>query len=251
MEKVRSLVVDDEKNCRTILTTILRETGSEIEVVGEANGVDEAYRLINELHPQLVFLDIQMPGGNGFTLLKMWKEIPFDVIFVTAFDQYALNAIKYSALDYLLKPVVKEDLKFAVNKALKNIQLRLNMQQQIVALLSNLDPKVEDKRIALHVHDKVKLINVNLIAYIEADDSYCKIKLITNENYTIAKLLKDFEEMFADSCDFVRIHKSCMINVKHIREYTKGEPCIIEMKDGREFEVSRRKKQEVLEKLKN
>ncbi len=251
MEKVKSIVVDDERNSRTILTTLLKEVGPEIEVVGEAQGVDEAYRLINELHPQLVFLDIQMPGGNGFTLLRMWKEIPFDVIFVTAFDQYALNAIKYSALDYLLKPVERQDLKLAVDKALRNIQFRLNRQQQIVALLNNLDPKVEDKRIALHVHDKVKLINVNLIAYIEADDSYCKIKLVTNENYTIAKLLKDFEEMFSNSCDFVRIHKSCMINVKHIKEYTKGEPCVIEMRDGRQFEVSRRKKQEVLEKLKN
>ncbi len=249
MGKVRSIVVDDERNCRTILTTILKEIGQEIEVIGEAQSVDEAYRLINELHPQLVFLDIQMPGGNGFTLLKMWNEIPFEVIFVTAFDQYALNAIKCSALDYLLKPVAKEDLRYAVNKAMKNIQVRLNMQQQIVALLDNLDPKIPEKRIALHVNDKVKLINVTLITYIEADDSYCRIRLVTNENYTIAKLLKDFEEMFSNSCDFVRIHKSCMINVKHIREYTKGEPCVIEMQDGRQFEVSRRKKQEVLEKL--
>ena len=126
----------------------------------------------------------------------------------------------------------------------------MNTQQQIVALLSNLDPDISDKRIAVHVHDRVKLININLVAYIVADDSYCKIKLVTNETYTIAKLLKDFEEMLFDNTDFVRIHKSCMLNVKHIKEYTKGDPCIIEMKDGKQFEVSRRKKQEVLEKLK-
>lgn len=251
MERIKSIVVDDEKKSRTILINLLNEIAPEVEVVGEAQGVGEAFRLINELHPQLVFLDIQMPGGNGFTLLGMWQEIPFDVIFVTAFDQYALNAIKYSALDYLLKPVVKEDLQFAVNKAIKNIKHRLNMHQQIVALLNNLDPKIPDKRIAVHVHDKVKLININLISYIESDDSYCKIKLVTSETYTIAKHLKDFEEMFFDNNDFVRIHKSCMINVMHIKEYSKGEPCIIEMKDGKQFEVSRRKKQEVLERLKN
>ncbi len=250
MEKIKSIIVDDEKKSRTILTNILKEVGPAIEIVGEAQSVDEAFGLINELHPQLVFLDIQMPGGNGFVLLKMWEEIPFDVIFVTAFDQYALNAIKYSALDYLLKPVGNDDLKFAVNKAIKNIRHRLNMQQQIVALLSNLDPEISEKRIAVHVHDKVKLINIKLIEYIEADDSYSKIKLLTGEIFTIAKLLKDFEEMFFDNHDFVRIHKSCMINVKNIKEYTKGEPCIIEMRDGKQFEVSRRKKQEVLEKLK-
>jgi two-component system, LytTR family, response regulator len=251
MEKIKTIVVDDEKKSRTILIDILKEIGPEIEVVGEAQGVDEAYRLINELHPQLVFLDIQMPGGNGFTLLSKWREIPFDVIFVTAFDQYALNAIKFSALDYILKPVGKDELMFAVNKAITNIRHRLNMQQQIVALLSNLDPEITDKRIAVHVHDKVKLINIKLIAYIESDDSYCKIKLVTNDTYTISKLLKDFEEMFIDNRDFVRIHKSCMINIKQIAEYTKGEPCIIEMKDGKQFEVSRRKKQEVLEKIKS
>jgi two-component system LytT family response regulator len=245
------LVVDDERNSRIVLRSLIKDYASGIEVVGEAANVDEAYNLINELHPELVFLDIQMPGGNGFKLLKQWKEIPFDVIFVTSYDQYAIQAIRCSALDYLLKPVEIEELKNAIEKARKNIQEKANAQPQIIALLDNIDPEVTEKKIAVHVSDKVKLIELKRIGYIEADNSYSLLTMMNEEKYTTTRVLKEFEDIFADNKDFIRIHKSCIINVNYIREYSKGEPCIIEMYNGKQFEVARRKKQEVHESLKN
>src|ERR1044071_2325981 len=110
MEKIKTILVDDEQDSREVLTELLLDASNEIEVIGEASNVDEAFKLINEKDPQLVFLDIQMPRANGFALLKKFEQVPFEVIFVTSFDQYAINAIKFSALDYLLKPVEPDDL---------------------------------------------------------------------------------------------------------------------------------------------
>jgi len=248
---IRAIIVDDEKNGREVLKSLLDKFIPEVLVIGMASNVDEAYDLVNKLHPQLLFLDIQMPGGSGFTLLKRWDELPFDFIFVTSFDEYAINAIRSSALDYLLKPLKVDDLRFAVGKALNSIKEKTSKQQQIVALLDNIDSAANEKRVAVHIRDKVKLLNVNHILYVFADEGCCTIKMITGENYTTTRYLKDFAEMLSDNHDFLYIHKGCIINIIHIKEYSKMEPCIIEMIDGRQFEVSRRKKQEVLERLKS
>ena len=158
---ISAIIVDDEKNSRQVLKSLLDKFIPEVLVVGMASNVDEAYDLVNRLHPQLILLDIQMPGGSGFKLLKQWEELPFEVIFVTSFDQYAINAIKYSALDYILKPVKVDDLRFAIKKAVKSITDKTTKQQQIVALMANMDSQANEKRVAVHVHDKVKLLNVN------------------------------------------------------------------------------------------
>ena len=248
---ISALIVDDEKNSRIVLRSLIKDFVPEVHIIGEATNVEEAYKLINEMHPELVFLDIQMPGGNGFGLLKQWRELPFDVIFVTSFDQYAINAIKFSALDYLLKPVEIEELRRAIGKAVQNIERKANSTPQIMTLLENMDPGITEKKIAIHSNDKVRLIDLKRIIYIEADDSYCEITMANGERFTTSRVLKDFEDIFSENKDFVRIHKSCMINATHIKEYSKGEPCIIEMHDGKQFEVARRKKQEVLERLKS
>jgi two-component system LytT family response regulator len=250
-KSISALIVDDERNSRIVLRSLITEFVPEIHIVGEAANIEEAYKLINDMNPELVFLDIQMPGGNGFGLLKKWDELPFDVIFVTSFDQYAINAIKFSALDYLLKPVEIDILRASVEKAMHNIEKKSNSNPQIVALLDNIDPGVQDKKIAIHLNDKVRLIDLKRIVYIEADDSYCEITMANNERFTTSRVLKDFEDILSGNLDFIRIHKSCMINAAHIKEYSKGEPCVIEMYDGKQFEVARRKKQEVLERLKS
>lgn len=248
--KITALLVDDEENSRVVLRNLLKDFFEEVEVVAEAANVDEAYAMVNSKKPQLVFLDIQMPRASGFTLLKKFEEVPFEVIFVTSFDKYAINAIKFSALDYLLKPVEVSDLTDAINKAKKSIALKTRKSIQIVNLLQNIGEEGNDKKVAIHTGENVKLIGANVIAYIESDGSYCNLTTFDNQQYTTAKYLKDFEDYFGENSNFVRTHKNALLNVKHIKIYSKGEPCIIEMVNGKTFEVARRKKQEVLEKLK-
>jgi two-component system LytT family response regulator len=250
MKKIKTLIVDDEKHSRYVLKTLLDDFRTELDIVGEAASVAEAYTLIQRLQPDLVFLDIQMPLATGFALLRKFEKIPFKVIFVTSFDQYAINAIKFSALDYLLKPVETLDLHNAVKKAMVSIRSEEKEHANVVTLLHNLDHEQKKPRIAVHAAEKVLFINTESIVCIESNDGCCNIITAENTRFSTARYLKDFEDYLGENSSFVRIHKSCMINADHIRGYNKGEPFIIEMKNGQTFEVSRRKKPEVLDKLK-
>lgn len=255
--KITCILVDDESNSRIVLQSLLKRHEQSIEIIGEASHAEAAYELITKHNPQLVFLDIQMPRGDGFSLLSKFinpalglNKIPFEVIFVTSYDKYAINAIKFSALDYLLKPVEIKDLDNAIAKAMDRIESKKNIQPQIVNLLHSINEETHTPKIAVHLADNVKLIDPQNIIFIEADGSYCHIHTQQKERYMTSKYLKDFEDYFGANSHFVRINKSILIHTKYIERYTKGEPCIIEMSNGQNFEVSRRKKQEVLEKIK-
>jgi two-component system LytT family response regulator len=248
-QSVSAILVDDEKNSREVLTKLLKKSHPEIEIIGEASNVEDAYHVCIELKPQLVFLDIQMPRANGFNLLKKFDEVPFEIIFVTSFDHYAITAIKFNALDYLLKPVELNDLKLAIDKATKNIYGKTSHQAQIINLLHNLETDVSDRKFAIHSGEKVKMLSEQGIIFIEGDGRYCHLTMNTGEVFTTPKNLKDFEDYFGSKSGFVRISKSFMINATHIKEYNKGEPFIIKMMNDQIFEVARRKKPEVLEKL--
>ncbi|MGZ4042540.1 MAG: LytR/AlgR family response regulator transcription factor [Bacteroidia bacterium] len=250
MQRIKTLLVDDETDSREVLLSLLGNYFPEVEVVGEAANVADAYELINAKKPQLVFLDIQMPKSSGFDLLKKFEDVPFEVVFITSFDKYAINAIKFSALDYLLKPVEIEDLSFAIKKAMKSIELKNNSGAQIINLIHSLDTDVKERKIAIHSGEKVKFLSELNIVYVEGDGRYCRVTMLNNEVFTTAKNLKDFEDYFERTNNFVRVTKDFVINIRHIKDYSKGEPCIIEMITGKTFEVARRKKTEVLEKLK-
>lgn len=247
--KITAILVDDESSSREVLRDLLNNYFPEIELTGEAESVDTAYDLIQRQRPQLVFLDIQMPKQSGFNLLKKYVEPPFEVIFVTSYDQFAINAIKFSALDYLLKPVDVKELKAAIEKAKRSIDHKTKTNVQILNLLKGLDSEKE-RKVAVHASDTVKLLNEAEIICIESDGRYCNITSVAGDQYIIAKYVKDFEAYFGSGSDLIRIHKGCMINARHIKEYSKGDPCIIEMSNGRTFEVARRKKAEILEKVK-
>lgn len=245
-DKTTAIIVDDEKNSREVLASLLEKFCPEVEVIGETYSADTAYQLIQDKNPDLVFLDIQMPTGNGFGLLQKFNPVPFSVIFVTSYDQYAINAIKFSALDYLLKPVDVNELKNAVNKA---VQHKKQRQVKIINLLHNLEENEQNKIITVHLQGSVKLVNSSDVVHIEADGPYSHLYTDKGEKYTTAKTLKEFELFFGEHNSFVRISKSIMINVKYVQEYTKKEPCMITLSNKMMFEASRRKKQEVMEKL--
>ena len=247
-ETIKTIIVDDESKSRVVLRTLLNRICPQIEILAEASDVDEAFGLINQLKPQLIFLDIQMPRADGFSLLKKFDPVPFEVIFVTSFDQYAISAIKFSALDYLLKPVEVTDLLYAVKKAEQRITSHQGNKTQIINLLHSIDDLPETHHVAIHTNDSVRLIEETSIVSILADGHYCIIRTDADERFTTAKNLRDFEDYFGNS-SFIRISKSQMINANKILQYSKGEPFIIEMVNGEVFEVARRRKPEVLAKI--
>lgn len=244
-------MVDDENSSRIVLKELLSSFCREISVVGEASGVDEAYVVISDKKPDLIFLDIKMPTGTGFSLLKKFESVPFEVIFITGYDTYAIQAIRFSALDYLLKPVAVPELQEAVKRALHKFENNFASQKNVVNLLQNEQEEGVNKKIALHKNDSVHFIKISDISHIESDWNYSTIYTQHHEVFSSAKTLKEFEEYLRKFNCFVRIHKSCLMNANHILQYTKGEPCIVTMQNGTELEISRRKKQEVLEILKS
>jgi two-component system LytT family response regulator len=246
---IRALVVDDEEKGRKNLITLLGRFCPQVQVAGEAESVETALALLDEIDPDLVFLDIQMPSGNGFSLYKYIESRTFEVIFVTGHSQYAINAIRHEALDYLLKPVDVNELTDAVAKAQRRIRERQEKDLQTQPAIGQLSPPTEPK-ISVHEGDKVLLIKASSISSIEADDRYCHLVTASKARHTLSKTLKDMEDLLAGNPRFVRINRKFIINVDFISDYGKGYPCVIELVDGRQFEVSRRKKQEVLEALK-
>jgi two-component system LytT family response regulator len=247
---IKAIIIDDEENSRKVLRNLLAKFCPQIQILAEAEDADKGFESINNFKPQLVFLDIQMPNGSGFSLLKRFKTLPFDVIFVTSYDKYAINAIKFSALDYLLKPVEVNDLIEAVDKAVQNTSAKKSSELQIVNLLNIAEANALERNIVVHQKNKVILLKVNTICYMEADDRYCHITANNGEKHTVTKTLKEFEEFLASNTSFVRINKNFMVNVNFIKSYSKGEPLIIETTDGKSFEVSRRKRRNVMERMK-
>jgi len=246
--KITAILVDDEADNRELLQRMLADFPS-VEIVGQASDVDEAYRLVCEHSPQLVFLDIQMPKANGFNLLTRFDTVPFEVIFVTSYDQYAINAIKFNALDYLLKPLDFESLDQAIQRVKQRLDQQTGNRVQIVNLLYNLDDMNRERRFAIHSGERVRILNAGDIHYVEAEGRYCHIYTSSGEKHTTARNLKEFEEYLGSNSPFVRTSRSFLLNTFYIKSYSKGDPFIIELRDGKTFEIPRRKKAEILEKL--
>ena len=239
--KITTLIVDDEENSRFTLSEMLRIFCPEVEVVGEADGVESTIQQTKKLKFDVVFLDIQMMDGTGFDFLKQLNPINFDVIFITAYDQFAIQAIKYSALDYLLKPVDAEELMEAVNKVKKREH---RGQDQLDVLLDNLQNK-EKQKIVLSTTEGIHIIQVDNIVRCEADDYYTRIFLNDKRMIMVSKTLKNTEKLLSGK-SFVRSHKSHLVNLQFVKKYVKSDGGYLELKDGTIIPVSRRKKELIL-----
>jgi two-component system LytT family response regulator len=215
-------------------------------VVGEADNVDTAYELITQHNPHLVFLDIQMPKGNGFTLLKRYEKIDFEIIFVTSYDQYAIDAIRFNALDYLLKPVDLDLFQAAVDKARLNIRNKASKELKILNLIDTLENEDQDnQKIVVHQKDQVLLLKISEIVYLEGDINYTHVHTETS-TYVLSKTLKEFEDYLHEMSSMVRIHRKYIVNTSFVRSYTKSDPFTITLSTGIELEASRRKKSDLL-----
>lgn len=249
--KIRTIIVDDEKNSREVIRSLIKDHCPNVEVIGEASGVEEAYKLIKDVSPQLVLLDIQMPTGNGFTLLKKFEDPDFEVIFITSYDKFAINAIRYSALDYLLKPVDLTLLIQAFERAEKKLSKLDRGNLEVENLLENLSDTNSDKNLIVHEKEEVRVIKISKIIYLEGEINYTYVHTIEGEKLISPKSLKEYEDMLCSNESFVRAHRKYIINTHYIRSYSKGDPFLIKLSNGVELEASRRKKQDVLKSLRN
>ena len=244
---MRTLLVDDEAhNCELIETLLHYHMPGEIEVVGHAYSVDQAAEIIRNQHIELLFLDIQMPGKNGFELLQLFPQPEFELIFITSFDNYALPAIQADAIAYLLKPVDIQELKRAVAKALKIRLLRTITNEDF-------NEPVAKPTLTIPVHEggNVIYLNIDDIVWFEAEGRYTRITLSVKQDYLIPKNLKTIEDALGADSSFLRINRSVILNIAYVREYSKSEPFSLILKNGSSFDVSRRKRKEILTKLKS
>lgn len=243
--KIRTMVVDDESAFVGNLESILESRESSIELVGDARSVEEGLKKIDELEPDLVFLDIQMEDGTGFDLLKKCDRKDFKVIFVTAYDQYAIEAFRFSALDYLLKPVVSTDLWTAVDRAIEEIE-KSKVELQINVLMDNLQSlSKEKKKLVLREADILHVVRLEDILWCTADGSYTKFHLQDGSQVMVSQHLKEFEDIL-DKNGFFRAHRSYLINVNKIIKFDKREGGIIHLEGDAILPVSVRKKEKLM-----
>lgn len=243
---IRAIIVDDEAHGRENLKGLLQTFCPEVELIGEANSALSAIELIQKAQPSLVFLDIEMPNGNGFQVLEFFKEPTFQVIFVTAYDQYAIKAIRFAALDYILKPIDVMLLKAAIDR---HHRFKEN-DQRLKQFMDNKHLPSKNKRIALPLADKIHFIEVQDIVSCKGEGSYTTVYKTCGEKFMISKPLIEYEDLLSEY-DFIRTHKSYIVNRKHISTYVKSDGGYLLMSDGSNVPVSRRKKEEVLLTLKS
>jgi two-component system LytT family response regulator len=242
---LHAIIIEDEKNSRDALIELLSRYCHQVEVLAEADGLNTGLAAIRRYHPDLIFLDILMPDGSGFRLLELIGEIDFDVIFITAFDQYAIKAIKYSALDYLLKPVIPEELIAAVDKAEKK-KLNKEKNKNIQVLLENIRSGIEKpSKIVLSTAEKIHVVEVNHILRCESDNYYTKFFFTDGKTLLVSKTLKENEILLGEH-DFIRPHKSHLVNTKYIKGYLKHDGGFLLMTDGSQIPVSRRKREQII-----
>lgn len=240
MDKLRAILVDDEESARDVLQNLLLRFCPEVELVAKCGNVLEAVEVIKKENPQLVFLDIEMPNYAGFEIVNFFTQINFDIIFVTAYDQHAIRAFEIAAIDYLLKPIDINRLKMAVSR----VQQKHNTEQQ-AQRLSVLSQTLETKQLKnILVTDKGQqhIISIENIVAIEAQESYCTLHT-THKTYIASKNLKHFETVLAGLPNFIRVHKSWLINKNHLQHYSKSD-LTLQLTNGLVAKLSKYKKAE-------
>jgi len=243
---LKALIVDDEPKARENLEILLQDFVEGVEVVSLCENISEAIDAVKLHSPDVVFLDIQLQRETGFDLLTKLKEINFEVIFTTAFTEYAIKAFKFSAIDYLLKPIDIDELKKSVAKVEKRVNN--NMTGRLTQLVQNLrQGSSENFKIALPTLDGLVFVKISDILYCEASSNYTQI-FTTEEKYLVSKTLKEYDDLLSDH-NFFRIHNSYLININSIKKYVKGEGGYVVLNNDISLDVSKRKKDAFLNKI--
>lgn len=243
---IKAVIIDDIEQARITFRKDLEEYAKDIEVIGEASGVVEGAKLLKNLKPDILFLDIQMQDGSGFDLLDLLPEIPFKIIFITASDAHAIKAFRYAAIDYLLKPVDPDELVAALDKYRNQ---KINESEKYKLLNDSLkNHSKPTERLALHSQDKIHIVNIADIIRCESSVNYTEFYFADKKKMVVSKTLKEFEDLLTD-LNFYRVHQSHLVNTKFIREFVKNEGGHLIMTDGSLVPVSTRKRPEVVKML--
>lgn len=246
---IRCVIVEDEEMARKVLKSLLAQYCKDVMVCAEAGDVESGKSMIEAFRPDLVFLDIEMPGGSGFKLLSSIDNIDFEVVFTTAYEQFAIKAIRHAALDYLLKPIDPKELVAAVEKV-KESKYKKTLKKQYDSLLKNIDPEqLVVRKISISTTDKIHLIEVDNIIRCESDNYYSILHFKNGTNLMVSKTLKEMEQKL-EEYDFVRTHKSHLVNIRCIMNFIKDEMMVL-LSDGSKVPVSKRKKEKILEIINN
>lgn len=240
---IKAVIVDDEKHARNMLRNLLKKYCSEtVELVGEASNAEDGVTLISDTQPDLVFLDIQMPGGSGFDLLSQFDELNFEVIFTTAYDKYAITAFKFSAFGYLLKPIEIQELKSLLEKLQNHLELlKKQTGKRMKVLIENYGDDRKVNKLVITNMSGFVVLNMENIVRLEADQSYTDFIMSDGKKITSSKKIGAYETLLNDF-GFHRVHQSSMINLRHVISYEKGDGGTIEMSDGSHVSLSRRRK---------
>lgn len=242
---IKSILIDDEKHCLDTLSILLKEYCPDVQIIEQCHSGKEGLLSIKKANPDLVFLDIEMPGMNGFEMLEQLTGISFAIIFTTSYDQYAVRAIRFSALDYLLKPIDPNELISAVRKVME--QRHLPLAEQFQMLLKQIQNKDHQfSKIAVPTAEGFELIPADQVVRCEADDNYTHLFLKNKTKITACRTLKEMEEQLHDFTFFVRVHHSYIVNLNEITKYIRGEGGYLVMSDTSSVNVSRSRKEALL-----
>jgi two-component system LytT family response regulator len=243
---IRTVLIDDESNSLEMMEWLLKTYCPQVQIEAMCNAASKGIEAINKYKPDVVFLDIEMPHMNGFDMLEQFEKLNFDVVFCTAYDQFAIKAFKYSALNYLLKPVDPDDLK----ETIRRIEDRKASpsREQLELLLENIRQSVKPtaQRIALTTGDGMIFVPTKEILYCQAESNYTNVVLTGGKKILVSKVLKEIDEALAGP-DFFRIHNSYLVNLNHITKFVRGDGGYVVMQDGASVGISRSRRQEFME----
>jgi two-component system, LytTR family, response regulator len=245
---IKAVLVDDEVHCLDTLEMLISDYCPEVQVAGRCLSGKKALESINKFQPDLVFLDIEMPTMNGFELLENFDQIPFSVIFTTGYDQYAIKAIRFSALDYLLKPIDPKELVASIHKI--QLQKKHPSSEQLMMLMNQIHHKeINYNKIAIPTVDGFELVPADQVVFCEANDNYTHLLLKNGTKIIACRTLKEIEEQLEDFSSFQRVHNSFIVNLNEARKYIRGDGGYVVMNNGSTINVSRSRKEMLLKKF--
>lgn len=243
---IRCILIDDEADSLEVMEMLIKTYCPQVKIEAVCNSAEKGIAAINQFRPDVVFLDIEMPNMNGFDMLEKFDDLFFDVVFITAYHQFAIKAFRYSALNYLLKPVDPDDLVMTIERVEKKKGTPLKEQMEMLLQHFKNPDKQTAPRIALTTSDGLLFIATSDIIYCESDSNYTKVVLKEGKKILVSKPLKDIDDTLAGP-DFYRIHNSFLVNLNHIKKYVRGEGGYVIMDDGSTVSISRTRKQEFVE----
>ena len=246
---ITAILIDDEKHCNQTLEIEIGRHCPDVKILGSYTSGKEGLAAIKSLQPNLVFLDIEMPWMNGFELLQKIEHLNFDVIFITAYDNYAIKAFRFSAIDYLLKPIQHQLLVSAIEK----VKLKNNHNlpyEQLETLLHNMKNNTENNRVVFSTSEGLEIVEIKDIVRCQSDNNYTYIYLSSGEHIFLSKTLKEVEQMIQSST-FIRVHQSHLVNINFIKRFVKGDGGYLLLKDDKQVSVSKSRREQLMHRIGN